>query len=76
MGIAADIIVIAALIGELIARLSKQPLILGYILAGIIIGPDTGDFTVSNTHDIKMLAGRSVWHCYFLLSLWSFHLIS
>ncbi len=44
MGIAADIviIVIAALIGGLVARQFRQPLVLGYILAGVVIGPYTG----------------------------------
>ncbi|MEE4311477.1 MAG: cation:proton antiporter [candidate division KSB1 bacterium] len=58
MGITSDIIIIvlASLIGALIARLFKQPLILGYILAGILIGPHTGVVTVSNIHDIEMLA--------------------
>lgn len=58
MGIAGDIIiiVIAALIGGMVARLFKQPLIIGYILAGVVIGPHTGLVTVSNTHDIELLA--------------------
>lgn len=58
MGIAGDIIiiVIAALIGGMVARLFKQPLIIGYILAGVVIGPHTGFVTVSNTHDIELLA--------------------
>ncbi len=58
MGITGDIIliVIAALIGGVIARLLKQPLIIGYILAGVVVGPHTGIFTVSSTHDIELLA--------------------
>lgn len=58
MGIASDIviIVVAALIGGLIARLFKQPLILGYIFAGILIGPNTGGVTVGNIHEIEKLA--------------------
>ena len=41
MGIAADIaiIVTAGLVGGLIAHLLRQPLILGYIAAGIMLGP-------------------------------------
>ena len=40
MGVAADIIIIvvAALIGALIAQRLRQPLILGYIFAGIVVG--------------------------------------
>ncbi len=58
MGIAGDIIiiVIAALIGGMLARLVKQPLIIGYILAGAIIGPHTGLITVSSTAEIERLA--------------------
>ncbi|MBN1994146.1 MAG: cation:proton antiporter [Anaerolineae bacterium] len=58
MGIAADIaiIVVAGLIGGIIAQQLRQPLILGYILAGIMVGPFTGGITVSNTHDIELLA--------------------
>ncbi|WP_373501145.1 cation:proton antiporter [Desulfococcus sp.] len=58
MGIAADIvlIVVAALIGGIIAQRFKQPLILGYILAGIALGPHTGGVTISDIHDIEMLA--------------------
>ena len=49
MGIAADIaiIVVAGLIGGLIAQRFKQPLLLGYILAGIMVGPFTAGPTVS-----------------------------
>lgn len=58
MGIAADIaiIVVVGLIGGLIAQSLRQPLILGYILAGIVVGPFTGGLTVSNIHDIELLA--------------------
>jgi len=58
MGIAADLIliIVAGFIGGLVARGLKQPFILGYIVAGIVIGPNTGGLTVSNVHDIEMLA--------------------
>ncbi len=58
MGIAGDIaiIVTAALIGGVIAQILKQPLILGYILAGVAVGPHTGGVTVSGVHEIEMLA--------------------
>lgn len=58
MGIAADIaiIVVAGLIGGLIAHRLRQPLILGYIVAGILVGPHTGGITVSEVHDIELLA--------------------
>jgi CPA2 family monovalent cation:H+ antiporter-2 len=71
MGIAGDIviIVIAALIGGVIANLLKQPLIIGYILAGVLIGPHTGVITASNIHDIEMLAEIGVALLLFALGL-------
>lgn len=58
MGIAADIaiIVVAALVGGMVAQRLKQPLLLGYIIAGILVGPFTGGITVSEVHDIELLA--------------------
>ncbi len=58
MGIATDIaiILVAALLGGVIAQRLRQPLILGYILAGMLVGPYTGGVTVSDVHDIELLA--------------------
>ncbi len=58
MGIAADIaiIVVAALVGGFIAQRLRLPLILGYILAGIAVGPYTGGYTVTEIHNIELLA--------------------
>jgi CPA2 family monovalent cation:H+ antiporter-2 len=58
MGIAADIaiIIVGALLGGLVAQRLRQPLIIGYIVAGILLGPYTGGVTVSNVHDIELLA--------------------
>jgi CPA2 family monovalent cation:H+ antiporter-2 len=58
MGIAADvvIIIIAGLVGALFAHRLKQPLMLGYILAGILVGPFTGGVTVGGIHEIEKLA--------------------
>ncbi len=71
MGIAADIvlIVLAALVGGLIAQRLKQPLILGYLLAGILIGPKTGLVTVTDIHDIELLAEIGVALLLFALGL-------
>ena len=44
------------LIGGLIARYFKQPLIIGYIVAGVIIGPNTGGLTVSANDTIMVFA--------------------
>ena len=78
MGIASDIaiIVIAALVGGLIAQRLKQPLILGYILAGIVVGPHTGGITVQDVHDIELLAEIGVALLLFALGLeFSFRLL-
>ncbi len=71
MGIAADIaiIVVAGLLGGLAAQQLKQPLIIGYIIAGIIVGPYTGGVTVSNVHDIELLAEIGVALLLFALGL-------
>jgi len=71
MGIAADIviIVVAALIGALIAQRLKQPLILGYILAGVVVGPYTGRITVGDIHEIELLAEIGVALLLFALGL-------
>lgn len=71
MGIATDlvIIIVAALLGGLVAQRLKQPLILGYILAGIVVGPFTGGVTVSNVHDIELLAEIGVALLLFALGL-------
>jgi CPA2 family monovalent cation:H+ antiporter-2 len=71
MGIAADIaiIVVAALIGGMIAQQLKQPLIIGYILAGVLVGPYTGGVTVSEIHDIELLAEIGVALLLFALGL-------
>ncbi|MDR0477584.1 MAG: cation:proton antiporter [Desulfobulbaceae bacterium] len=71
MGIASDIaiIVVAALLGGMIAQRLKQPLILGYILAGIVVGPHTGGFTVESVHDIELLAEIGVALLLFALGL-------
>ncbi len=71
MGIATDIVivVVAALIGALVAQKLKQPLILGYILGGVLIGPYTGGITVSDVHDIELLAELGVALLLFALGL-------
>jgi CPA2 family monovalent cation:H+ antiporter-2 len=71
VGIAADIsiIVIAGLLGGLIAQQLKQPLILGYILAGVVVGPYTGGVTVTEVHDIELLAEIGVALLLFALGL-------
>ena len=71
MGIATDIIlliVVAFFCGLLLQRLGL-PIILGYIAAGIILGPHTGGFTVSSNHEIELLAEIGVALLLFALGL-------
>lgn len=71
MGIAADIIILivtAFCCGLLMQRL-RQPLILGYLLAGVILGPYTGGITVVERHDIELLAEIGVALLLFALGL-------
>ncbi|MFA7013763.1 MAG: cation:proton antiporter, partial [Desulfobacterales bacterium] len=71
MGIAADIVIIlvAALLGGLIAQKLKLPLILGYILSGVLVGPYSGGVTVSDIHEIELLAEIGVALLLFALGL-------
>jgi len=71
MGIASDLIlvVLAGLIGGLVARRLNQPLILGYILAGIVVGPYTGGITVADVDRIENLAEIGVALLLFSLGL-------
>ena len=71
MGIAADIaiIIVAALIGGMLAQLARQPLIIGYILAGVIVGPYTGWNPISEIHNIELLAEIGVALLLFALGL-------
>jgi len=58
LGIAGDIalILVAALLGGILARWLGLPLILGYIAAGVLIGPNTFGPTVGDVHEIELLA--------------------
>ena len=71
MGIAADfvLIVVAGLIGAVAARLLRLPLLVGYIAAGVAIGPYTGGPTVAQIRDIELLAEIGVALLLFSLGL-------
>jgi len=56
-------------LGSLLAQALKQPLILGYILAGIAVGPFTGGVTVADVHNIEKLAEIGVALLLFALGL-------
>jgi CPA2 family monovalent cation:H+ antiporter-2 len=71
MGIATDIIlliVVAFGCGLVLQRLG-QPVVLGYIAAGVILGPHTGGATVSNIEEIERLAEIGVALLLFALGL-------
>jgi CPA2 family monovalent cation:H+ antiporter-2 len=58
LGIAGDIalILVAALLGGIVARRLGLPLILGYIAAGVLVGPNTFGPSVGDVHEIELLA--------------------
>lgn len=71
MGIAADfvLIVIAGLGGALVARFLGLPLLVGYVAAGVVVGPHTAGPTVANVEDIELLAEIGVALLLFALGL-------
>jgi CPA2 family monovalent cation:H+ antiporter-2 len=71
MELVADLtlVLLAALAGGFLAQLARQPLIVGYILAGVVVGPFTGGPTVTNVHDIEQLAELGVALLLFSLGL-------
>jgi CPA2 family monovalent cation:H+ antiporter-2 len=71
MGIAADLsyVVLAALAGGFFAWWCRQPLLIGYIVAGVIVGPHTGGPTVQAIQDMEMLAEVGVALLLFTLGL-------
>jgi len=46
----------AAVVGGAVARALRQPMILGYVLGGILVGPFTPGLTVSDVHHFEVLA--------------------
>ena len=71
MPLVADLalVLLAALLGGYLAQRIGQPLIVGYILAGVVVGPFTGGPTVGNVHDIEQLAEIGVALLLFSLGL-------
>jgi CPA2 family monovalent cation:H+ antiporter-2 len=71
LGIASDfvLIVIAGFIGGLAARFLRLPLIVGYIAAGVLVGPHSAGPTVVQVHDIELLAEIGVALLLFSLGL-------
>ncbi len=71
MGIAADfvLIVVAGLVGAIVARSLGLPLLVGYVAAGVIVGPYTAGPTVAHIDDIELLAEIGVALLLFALGL-------
>src|SRR3954454_20941732 len=71
MGIAADfvLIVIAGLLGGMLARALRLPLLVGYVAGGVLIGPHTTGPTVVQIHDLELLAEIGVALLLFSLGL-------
>ncbi len=71
MGIAQDfvLIIVAGLLGGLLARALRLPLLVGYVAAGIVVGPYTAGPTVVQVHDIELLAEIGVALLLFSLGL-------
>jgi CPA2 family monovalent cation:H+ antiporter-2 len=71
LGIASDfvLIVLAGLVGGLAARILRLPLMVGYVAAGVLIGPYTAGPTVVQIHDIELLAEIGVALLLFSLGL-------
>jgi len=71
VGIASDfvLIVIAGLAGGLAARALRLPLMVGYVAAGVLVGPHTAGPTVVQVHDIELLAEIGVALLLFSLGL-------
>jgi CPA2 family monovalent cation:H+ antiporter-2 len=71
LGIAADftLILIAGLAGGILARFARVPTLVGYVGAGIFVGPHTRGPTVVQIHDIELLAEIGVALLLFSLGL-------
>src|SRR5688572_26136010 len=71
MDLVADLtlVLLCALAGGFLAQRFGQPLIVGYILAGIVVGPYTGGLTVGSVEEIEQLAEIGVALLLFSLGL-------
>ena len=49
-------VLIAAALGAIVAWLARQPLILGYVAGGILIGPFTPGVTIGDVHTFEVVA--------------------
>ena len=71
MDLVADltVVLVSALAGAYLAQRFRQPLIVGYILAGVAVGPFTGGVTVANVENLEQLSELGVVLLLFSLGL-------
>jgi CPA2 family monovalent cation:H+ antiporter-2 len=71
MALLADLtlVLVVALAGGFLAERLRQPLIVGYIVAGVVVGPFTGGFTLRHVEDIEEFADLGVALLLFSLGL-------
>jgi CPA2 family monovalent cation:H+ antiporter-2 len=50
------IVIAAGFCGGVLARLARQPLVLGYLVAGIVVGPHVGWISVGDPQNLERLA--------------------
>ena len=63
------LVIVAGFCGGVVARMLRQPLVLGYLLAGVVIGPQVGIFDVSDPRNLERLAEIGVTLLLFTLGL-------
>jgi CPA2 family monovalent cation:H+ antiporter-2 len=76
MDLVADLslVLLCALVGGYVAQRLGQPLMVGYILVGVLVGPFTGGIVLVHAHDIEQFAELGVALLLFSLGLeLSFH---
>ena len=71
LNIASDfvLVVVAGSLGGLLARVIRLPMLVGYVAAGVLVGPYTAGPTVLQVHDIESLAEIGVALVLFSLGL-------
>jgi len=63
------LIIVAGLCGGILARLLRLPLLVGYVAAGVFVGPHTAGPTVHQIRDVELLAEIGVALLLFALGL-------
>jgi mannose/fructose/N-acetylgalactosamine-specific phosphotransferase system component IIC len=49
------IVIAAGFVGGVVARRNRHPLVLGYLVAGIVVGPFTGGITVGDPQNLETI---------------------